>query len=439
MSADISHLRQHLMARIGAADAVPARGVVKEVRGITLTITLDDARVGDMCVLRLPSGEERLAEVIGIDGSNAVVSSFSDLRGISNLTQVIPTHKPMSVLVGDHLLGEALDAFGHGGHKRAGRDAVSRPVSARPPSPMQRAIIADRFDTGIAVIDSMLTVGRGQRMGVFGGAGLGKSTLVSMLVNNSSFDVAVVGLVGERGREVREFWERHLNAETRRKTVLVAATSDRPAVERRLAALTATTIAEGFADRGLNVMLVIDSLTRFARAQREIGLAAGEPPSRRGFPPSTAGLLAELVERAGPRPTGSITAFYSVLVEGEMEEDPVADELKALLDGHIVLSRKMAEAGAFPAVDVLGSRSRLQTQLITSDERGVIDHVRRLMARYRDIELLLQIGEYRAGSDHVADEAIGKHQTILDCFTQGEHVHRHPSDVMGELQRLVWG
>lgn len=437
MTADLASLRHHLLARIGSTDTNPARGAVKEVRGITLTVTLHDARVGDVCVMRLPSGEERLGEVIGIDGSDAIVSAFSDLRGISNLTQVIATHQPLSVRVGDHLLGQVLDAFGQGGAGRPPRDAAQHCIFSAPPPPMERRLISERFDTGIAVIDTMLTVGRGQRMGIFGGAGLGKSTLVSMLVNNSAFDVGVIGLVGERGREVRELWEQGIEPERRGRCVLVASTSDRPAVERRLAALTAMTVAEGFADRGLNVLLVIDSLTRFARAQREIGLAAGEPPSRRGFPPSTAGVLAELVERAGPRRKGMITAFFTVLVEGELDDDPVAEELKALLDGHVVLSRKLSEAGTYPAIDVLSSRSRLQSQVASRSERQISDRIRELMARHRDIELLLQIGEYRTGADPLADEAIARHDQILATFRQGHHDYVAPNDAFKALAAIT--
>ncbi len=436
MTPDLTSIRERIMSRLDTFGNELEGGLVKQVANGTLVAELSQARLGDVCLLRLASGEERLGEVTGISGKTATISTFSDLRGLCNVTRVIPTYRQLSVRVGRHLLGQALDAFGNTSESPEKHYRLI-PVVNRAPRPMDRRIIEDDYTTGIRVIDTMLTVGRGQRVGIFGGAGLGKSTLVSMLVNNSQCDVAVVGLVGERGREVREFWDKSIRPDIKARSVLVSSTSDSPAIERRLAALTATAVAEGFRDAGLNVLLVVDSLTRVARAQREIGLAAGEPPSRRGFPPSTSGLLAELVERAGPDKLGTITAFYTVLVEGEFDADPVAEELKALLDGHIILSQKHAEAGQYPSIDVLASKSRLQPKLVGNEHRMAADRIRSLMAKFRDVELLLQIGEYQQGSDAMTDEAIEKHDQILKFFSQRESESADPQSAINALIALA--
>lgn len=449
MTEALIRLRERALQRLTGEVAettldVSRRGVVREVRGITIVAALPQARIGDLCVLRPPTGDERLGEIVAIDGGTAIITCFSDLRGICNLTQVVTLHRPMEVAAGRNLIGRVVDAFGRpvssARLETAGPGVRRVPVMAEAPPPLSRQLIAERYETGVRVIDTMLATGRGQRIGIFGGAGMGKSTLMSMLINNSACDVAVVGLVGERAREVREFWDKGLSARARDKTVVVASTSDRPAVERRLAGLTATAIAEAFSDDGLNVLLIVDSLTRVARAQREIGLAAGEPPSRRGFPPSTAGFLAELVERSGPRAHGTITAFYTVLVEGAFEEDPIAEELKALLDGHIVLSPKLSEAGHFPAIDVLTSRSRLHGEIAAPDHRRASEHIRKLLAKYQDVELLLQVGEYDAGSDPVADEAIAKRDEIMRFLQQPHTAHVAADDGVAELLALagVW-
>lgn len=436
MKPSISSIRSDLSQRISSASALSPLGRVTQVKGLIVRALLEEARVGDVCILRNPQGAEVMAEVVGIDEKEAILAPFSGLRGISALTQVVASRKPLNVISGDHLLGRIVDAFGHVQNVRPAPGSLSVPVNNPPPPAMTRQLVREPFATGVRAIDGMLTIGRGQRAGIFGGAGLGKSTLVSMLANFSSYDVAVIALIGERGREVREFWEAHLDRTARARTVLVVSTSDRPAVERRLAASTATAIAEGFRDRGLNVLLIVDSLTRLARAQREIGLAAGEPPVRRGYPPSMATMLAELLERAGPGDRGTITAFYSVLVEGELEDDPVAEEVKALLDGHIVLSRKLSEEGHFPAIDVLASRSRLMRAVAAKEHVNAADRVRALMAKYRDLEMLLQIGEYRPGGDAMADLAI-KQAPAIRAFLRQDETTREGfdgiSDVLSEL------
>ena len=305
------------------------------------------------------------------------------------------------------------------------------------PAPLDRQLIETPVETGIRVVDTLLATAEGQRMGIFGGAGMGKSTLTSMLVNNTECDVAVIGLIGERAREIKEFWERGIAPDQRERCVVVASTSDRPAVERRLAGLSATAIAEAFAERGKRVLLIIDSLTRIARAQREIGLAAGEPPSRRGFPPSTFAFLSQLVERAGPRRNGMITAFYTVLVEGEASDDPVAEELKALLDGHVMLSSDLSQQGHFPSIDVPSSRSRLQSEIVAPEHEATAAHVRSLISKYREIELLLQIGEYSPGSDPLADEAIEKRDRISAFLRQRREERTSREQAIAELIALA--
>ncbi len=421
MSTPIVNLRGELLDRVAEIGDTPALGLVRQVKGVIIRALMHEARVGDICILRNPSGSEVLAEVVGIDDTDAILSPYASLDGISTITRVLPQQKPLMVSVGSYLFGQCVDAFGTAPGLKPSPDSVLVPARNTPPPPMSRQLVRDLFVTGTRAIDGLLSVGAGQRVGIFGGAGLGKSTLMSMLVNHSEFDLAVVALIGERGREIREFWDAQVTPEVKRKTILVASTSDRPAVERRLAANTATAIAEGFRDAGFNVMLVVDSLTRLARAQREIGLAAGEPPVRRGYPPSMASSLAELLERAGPGVRGSITAFYTVLVEGEIDEDPVAEEVKALLDGHIILNRKLSEAGHFPAIDAVMSRSRLMPNVVDRDHRKAADRVRAMLAKYRDLELLLQIGEYQPGSDPLGDEATTKIEAIKAFLQQDEH------------------
>jgi ATP synthase in type III secretion protein N len=438
MTNPIGKIRSDLLARAANPSTRPL-GIVRQVRGLTVRAVLDEARIGDMCLLRNTDGSELPAEIVGIEGDEAILSPFADLRGVSTLTQVVSLLKPLTVNVGDHLLGHVTDAFGRVEGITPSADSEQRPVTCLPPVALKRQLVREPFETGVRAIDAMLTVGAGQRVGIFGGAGLGKSTLVSMLINQSRFHKAVIALVGERGREIREMYDAHLLPAVRERTVLVASTSDRPAIERRLAANTAMTIAEGFRDRGENVLLIIDSLTRFARAQREVGLAAGEPPVRRGYPPSVASMLAELLERAGPGETGSITAFFTVLVEGDIDDDPIAEEVKALLDGHVILSRKLSEEGHFPAIDVLASRSRLMPSVTDRNHRKAADRIRALLAKYREIELLLQIGEYRPGSDAIADEAIAKAQAMKAFLRQDEDDWATLDTAREQLTALAFG
>jgi type III secretion protein N (ATPase) len=292
------------------------------------------------------------------------------------------------------------------------------PVEGAAPPPLARAAVARPLPLGLRAVDGLLTCAEGPRIGIFGPPGSGKSSLIARILGGAEADVFVLALVGERGREVREFLERHLGPEQRRRSVVIAATSDRPALERMRAASVATAVAEWFRDCGRRVVLLVDSVTRLARALREVGLAAGEPPTRRGFPPSVFATLPRLLERAGQGECGSITGFYTVLVEGELESDPVAEEVKSILDGHIVLSPRLAEADHHPAIDVLASRSRVMEAAATEDHRAAAAAIRRLIARHAEVEFLARVGEYRAGSDPLADEALRKIGAINDFLRQ---------------------
>jgi type III secretion protein N (ATPase) len=323
--------------------------------------------------------------------------------------------------VGDGLLGRVLDGLGRPlDADTAGPLQADRfyPVFADAPDPMRRRIIKDPMPLGVRAIDGLLTCGEGQRMGIFAAAGGGKSTLLGMLVKGAAADVIVIALIGERGREVREFIENELGEEGCRRSVIVCATSDKSSMERAKAAYVATAIAEYFRDQGRKVLFLMDSVTRFARAQREIGLAAGEPPTRRGFPPSVFATLPKLMERVGMNDRGSITALYTVLVEGDDMTEPIADETRSILDGHIILSRNLAAANHYPAIDILASTSRVQNAVVSREHRAAAGRLRELMAKYAEVELLVKIGEYKRGGDATTDEAIDKIEVIREFLKQ---------------------
>jgi len=419
---DLGEIVPRLRQAVRHAELRPARGRVKRIQGVIVHATMTTARIGEICRLRDPrSGRTVAAEVVGFVEDEAVLTPIGDLAGMSTDTEVIPTGEELTIPVGRHLLGRVITPLGEpleGAVPPCPDVEHRRTVHAEPPSPLGRDLIVNPLQLGIRAIDGLLTMARGQRVGIFGEPGVGKSSLLASIVRGTEANVVVVGLIGERGREVREFVERQLGAAGRAKSVVVAATSDRPAMERVKAAHTATTIAEYFRDQGQHVLLLMDSITRFARAQREIGLAAGEPPTRRAFPPSLFAALPRLVERAGPGCGGSITALYTVLVEGDGTLDPVAEELQAILDGHIVLSPELAQRNHFPAIDVLRSRSRLMDTVSSSEHRAAAARVRELIARYADIEILVRVGEYKTGSDAKSDEALAKIDRINGFLRQ---------------------
>ncbi|WP_409995430.1 FliI/YscN family ATPase [Rhizobium leguminosarum] len=426
---DLDAILPRLSIAVSSVDTRPMYGRVREIRGVTVYASVSQARIGELCYLRDPVSERQIpAEVIAFQDERAVLSPIGDLAGMSARAEVIPTGHALRIPVGKALLGRVIDPLGQAldGQPRMSPSMETYPVNADPPHALQRDIIEHPLRLGVRAIDGLMTVARGQRVGIFGEPGVGKSSLLASIVAGTEADVIVVGLIGERGREVREFVDVQLSAQARKKAVTVVATSDRSAIERVKAAYVATTIAEYFRDQGRNVLLLMDSVTRFARAQREIGLAAGEPPTRRGFPPSFFAALPRLLERAGPGRGGSITAIYTVLTEGDSALDPVAEETKAILDGHIVLSADLAERDHFPAIDVLKSRSRLMNAVASTEHRQLAGQIRDNMAAYRDIELLLRVGEYRPGSDARADLAVSRHVAI-------EAFLRQPSDEICDM------
>lgn len=417
-----------LKSRMRFADPRPARGRVRRILGVVVHASVPSVSIGEICLLRdARSGAETAAEVVGFVDDEALLTPIGELTGLSTEAEVIPTGRDLRAPVGPGLLGRVISPLGEPLDGRPLDPATTAnrvPVHREPPAALDRDLISRPIRLGIRSIDGLNTLARGQRVGVFGEPGVGKSSLLASVVNGAEADVIVVGLVGERGREVREFIERQLDEDGRARSVIVVATSDRPAMERVKAAYVATAVAEYFRDQGKNVLLMMDSITRFARAQREIGLAAGEPPTRRGFPPSFFAALPRLLERPGlGSGEGSITALYTVLTEGDGTLDPVAEETKAILDGHIMLSADLAQRNQFPAVDVLASRSRLMEAVASPAHRAAAARVRELMAQYREIELLVRVGEYRSGSDPLADLAIAR-KPIIDAFLKQESGER---------------
>ena len=395
-------------------------GTLHRLNGSTLEAKLPEARTG--AIYRIPAreGEDLLVEVIGFKQKDAILAPFSDPRGVSPGDPVIPEGVTDVQVLGDHHLGRVIDPLG-------------RPMDDRPPpignhrialyrsspNPMKRQHIETPIRTGVSVIDVMTTVGRGQRVGLFAGAGVGKSTLLGMLARHSDADVNVVALIGERGREVRSFIENDLGEEGLRKSVVVVATGDTAPILRIRASFLAATIAEYYRDRGRSVLLLMDSLTRLAHAGREVGLAGGEPPTTRGYPPSVFSMLPRLLERAGNSDSkGSLTAFYTVLVDGDDLNEPVADAARSTLDGHIVLSRRIAETNRFPAVDIPASLSRLASELVSPEQADVVAQVRRILAEYDEVRDLIQVGAYRPGTDPQVDRTVRLHPRVVDFFRQ---------------------
>jgi ATP synthase in type III secretion protein N len=417
------------------------RGKLQHAIGTLVRASGIRADVGELCrLIDSRTGREMKAEVIGFEGENILMSPMGSLEGLSGSTQVVPTGQRHSVAVGEFMLGRVVDGMGEkflDDGPALPFAAERRPVSRGAPAALGRTPIDTALPLGVQAIDSVLTSGVGQRVGIFAPAGCGKSTLLSMLCRHAEVDVVVAALVGERGREVGDFIQEALSEEARARAVLVVATSDRPASERLKAAFVATTHAEYFASRGKRVLLVVDSVTRLARAAREIGLAAGEPPTRRGFPPSVFTTLPLLFERAGNLSTGSITAFYTVLEETDDGADPISEEVRSLLDGHIVLSRKLASKGHFPAIDVLQSISRLFTRVASEEQMRHARRLRELMAKYDEVEVLIRIGEFQRGVDPLADAAVDRRDAIHRFLQQPLDAHQNFAQTLAALAEVA--
>ena len=395
-------------------------GKVVNVVGLTIESVGPDAKLGDLCMI-VPEGEGNqipiMAEVVGFKDKKTLLMPYEATDGIGLGCVVENTGYPLRVTVSEALLGKTLDGLGRPVDGSA-VEGAAYPVEAAPPDPMSREIIDTVLPLGVKAVDGLITVGKGQRIGIFAGSGVGKSTLMGMFARNTKADVNVIALIGERGREVREFIERDLGEEGMRRSVVVVATSDRPALERNKAAKTATAIAEYFRDRGKDVLLMMDSLTRFSMAQREIGLASGEPPVSRGYPPSVYSEMPKLLERAGRSDKGSITGLYTVLVDGDDFNEPITDTARSILDGHIMLDRKLGHRNHYPAIDVLQSISRCMSQIAAREHKQAAGRLKNVLATYNEAEDLINIGAYKSGSNPSIDYAISKIDAVNGFLCQ---------------------
>jgi flagellum-specific ATP synthase len=389
-------------------DFVCYKGQVTKVVGLTIESVGPDTRVGELCRIINPRmGIEVLAEVVGFRDKNVLLMPLGEMTGIGPGNDVIATGTQLSVRVGNGLLGRVLDGLGNPIDDKGNIEVEGfYPLENTPPHPLKRPRIEQTLPLGVKCIDGLLTLGKGQRLGIFAGSGVGKSTLIGMIARNTKADIIVIGLIGERGREVRDFLERDLTDEGLKRSVVIVATSDQPALIRKKGALVATAIAEYFRDCGKDVLLLMDSLTRFSMAQREIGLSIGEPPVSRGYTPSVFSVMPKLLERSGASAKGSITGLYTVLVDGDDMTEPVTDTARGILDGHIVLSRQLAHRNHYPAIDVLGSISRVMSDIIIDDHKKLAGEIRKNLAVYREAEDLINVGAYVKGSNPEIDRAI---------------------------------
>ena len=384
-------------------------GKVSKIVGLTVESVGPPCKLNDLCKVTSKDGSQHvMAEVVGFRDNHVLLMPFESVEGIGPGAFVENTKEPLKVMVGEELLGHSLDGLGRPIDGSELHLTESYPIEAPPPDALKRKIISDVLPLGVKAVDGMITVGKGQRIGIFAGSGVGKSTLMGMFARNTKADVNVIALIGERGREVREFIERDLGEEGMRRSVVVVATSDKPALIRNKAAKTATAIAEYFRDQGKDVLLMMDSLTRFSMAQREIGLASGEPPVTRGYPPSVYAELPKVLERAGNTHQGSITGLYTVLVDGDDFNEPITDTARGILDGHIVLSRNLAHKNHYPAIDIMASISRCMSAIASKEHKQAAGRLKNVLATYNDAEDLINIGAYKSGSNPEIDYAITK-------------------------------
>jgi len=420
-------------------DFIQYSGKVSKVIGLTIESDGPEANIGELCRLHALRNNRVIdAEVVGFKDNKVLLMPLGDLRDIGPGNTVIATGESLKIGVGFQLIGRVLDGLGNpiDGKGNVHTEAFY-PVDNQPPHPLMRKRITEPLPLGVKAIDGLLTIGKGQRVGIFAGSGVGKSTLLGMIARNTKADINVIALIGERGREVREFIEKDLGDEGMQRSVVVVATSDQPALIRLKGALIATAIAEYFRDSGKDVLLMMDSLTRFAMAQREIGLAIGEPPVSRGYTPSVFGLLPKLLERAGNSDKGSITGLYTVLVDGDDLTEPVTDAARSILDGHIVLSRALANKNQYPAIDVLASVSRVMPDVVDSDHKRIAEEIKKVMAVYKEAEDLINIGAYAKGSNEKIDYAIEVIDNIIGFIEQGTHEKYSYEEVMDLLQRVL--
>lgn len=430
---------ENILSGLEDIELTAVNGRITEVVGMLIKAVIPHVKVGEVCLIKREGLEPLKTEVVGFTQEEVFLSPLGDLTGVGPSSEVIPTKLPLHIKVGDELLGRVLNGLGEpiDADKKGPLNLKEiRSIHSDPPDPLTRDRISKPISVGVRCIDGVLTCGEGQRVGIFAGAGVGKSTLLGMMARNAKADVNVIALIGERGRELREFIEKDLGEEGMARSVIVVSTSDQPSQVRLNAAYVGTTIAEYFRDQGKSVMLMMDSVTRFARALREIGLAKGEPPARAGFTPSVFATLPKLLERSGRAAVGSITGFYTVLVEGGDMSEPVADETKSILDGHIVLNPELAQAYHYPAVDVLASVSRILTNITDKDHQELIGKVRQVLANYKKNEMLIRIGEYKPGSDKDADFAINYIDKVNNFLKQGVEEKSSFKETLTQLRAL---
>ena len=426
------------LEKVVDAETIHYIGRVTAVKGLEIESEGPRSVIGEMCTIKLPDGTNLQAEVVGLEEKVVRLTAFGNTKGIEVGCEVIGSGSVLKVPVGKSLLGRTVDATGHACDD--GPEIVPEkyyPAVADPPDPMTRLPVNRRIQTGVRAIDSMLTIGKGQRIGIFAGSGVGKSTLLSMIARNTNADINVIGLIGERGREVLDFINRDLGEEGLKRSVVVVATSDQPSICRLRAAYVCTAIAEYFRDQGKDVTLMLDSVTRFAQAQREIGLANGEPPAQKGYPPSVFDMIPKLLERTGTNDKGSITAFYTVLVDSDDMNDPIVDKVRGTLDGHIVLDRRLAQAYHYPAIDVLASISRLSKRVTGKQTQKACGLVRTMMAAYAERETMITAGIYQKGNSPEVDLAIDKHDEIEEFLKQEEYERCSIEDTLNKLSALT--
>lgn len=413
-------------------------GRIKRVVGLVIESEGPQASIGEICLVKA-ANKTITTEVVGFDNSRVLLMPIGEMEGLTPGARVVATGEKLKVKVGHGLLGQILDGLGKplqkSGRMQSGFTEV--PVMAAPPDPLMRERIKEPLSLGIRCIDGLLTCGRGQRVGIFAGSGVGKSTLMGMVARNTEADINVIGLVGERGREVKDFIERDLGEEGLKRSVVVVATSDKPALVKVKAAHVTTAIAEYFRDQGFNVLMMMDSVTRVAMALREVGLAVGEPPATRGYPPSVFAELPKLLERTGTNENGAITALYTVLVEGDDFNEPISDTVRGILDGHIGLSRDLAAKNHYPAIDVLDSVSRVMTEIADKEHQQAAGEFKRMLSDYNEAEDLINIGAYQAGSNPAVDRALAKIKDMRDYLQQGIEDKVELGEAINHLKTIV--
>ncbi len=431
---------EELLEEIDEIDSFKRYGRVKQVIGLMIESQGPESSIGDLCLIHIGHRKKRViqAEVVGFRDENVILMPYTSVNDIAPGSLVEATLKPLEIKVGPALIGNVVDALGQpldGSNLPKGLLGV--PTDQSPPNPLKRPTISQPIEVGVRLIDSLLTVGSGQRVGIFAGSGVGKSTLLGMIARNTTADLNVIALIGERGREVREFIEKDLGEEGLKRSIVVVATSDQPALMRIKGAFAATAIAEYFRDKGMNVMMMMDSVTRVAMAQREVGLAIGEPPTTKGYTPSVFATLPKLLERTGTNETGSITAFYTVLVDGDDMNEPIADTVRGILDGHFVLDRSLANKGQYPAVNVLKSVSRVMNGIAEREHVKAAEKLRDRLSTYYNSEDLINIGAYKKGSSREIDEAIQLYPQIISFLKQGTHEKMTMQESINSLFSLI--